>query len=347
MKNFFIGTLLLVCSMCSLFCDAQDNTLWYSKPAADWEHALPVGNGRLGAMVYGGWPRETIQLNEESLWAGSKSEPDADATSTLPEIQRLLLSGRIKEASRLAEKNMRSNPLRIRSYQSFGCLYADFSNIGRMEDYCRELNLENGILSTTYRIGDVEYRREVFASAVNDVLVFRFTASKPGSLTFRFRYDREQDAVAQRVNDELLSIGGQIFDLQKTDAGPGGLHMSFAGLVRGEHKGGSMKVRSDAFYVEGADEVTFYFTAATNYDFSRMNVNSDIDPMDRCRSIIQKLDGSDYNEIRNAHVSEHSEKMNRVSFEMGGEVPKLPVDERLKLVRGGGTDLNLITLYFQ
>lgn len=216
-----------------------------------------------------------------------------------------------------------------------------------MEDYCRELNLENGILSTTYRIGDVEYRREVFASAVNDVLVFRFTASKPGSLTFRFRYDREQDAVAQRVNDELLSIGGQIFDLQKTDAGPGGLHMSFAGLVRGEHKGGSMKVRSDAFYVEGADEVTFYFTAATNYDFSRMNVNSDIDPMDRCRSIIQKLGGSDYNEIRNAHVSEHSEKMNRVSFEMGGEVPKLPVDERLKLVRGGGIDLNLITLYFQ
>lgn len=104
MKNFFIGTLLLVCSMCSLFCDAQDNTLWYSKPAADWEHALPVGNGRLGAMVYGGWSRETIQLNEESLWAGSKSEPDADATSTLPEIQRLLLSGRIKEASRLAEK---------------------------------------------------------------------------------------------------------------------------------------------------------------------------------------------------------------------------------------------------
>ena len=197
-RNLFI-TLCCIVSI-ALSAQQQDCRLWYDKPAKDWNEALPVGNGRLGAMVYGDYRRETIQLNEESLWAGAKSDANAASADKLPEIQQLLLNGEIGKAVELSEKYMKSDPLRIRSYQPFGNIYIDLltgrSVNSAVSDYRRELGLETGIASVSYTLNQVTYKREVFVSAENDVVVIRLSADTPGALTFRLHYDREQDATA-------------------------------------------------------------------------------------------------------------------------------------------------------
>ena len=346
------GIRIVLLWMVALVMHAQqrDVVLWYAQPAKDWNEALPIGNGRLGAMVYGGFGRETIQLNEESLWGGYKNDANAPAAEHLPEIKQLLLEGKIDEASALSEKYMRSNPLRIRSYQSFGNLYIDFfgelARSVKAENYRRELNLETGVASVSYQIGDVTYRRELFCSADADMLVLRLTADKPGALTFRLQYDREQDATAFPVGDKELGISGQVFDLPAKDTGETGLHMKFAGLLRGTNKGGSMQALSNAFYVENADEAVFYFTAATNYDFSQLNFDATVNPLDKCRKIFSQQRTMDYEALKQQHVAEHAALFNRVTFNLG-EVSPLPTDQRLEAVRKGGTDLSLITLYFQ
>lgn len=345
MKRLLIICLAVIASI-PLWSKQQAYTLWYNKPAANWNEALPTGNGRLGAMLFGGWNRETIQLNEESLWAGCKHEADADAAAQLPQLQQLLLDGKIEEAVALAEKSLRSNPLRIRSYQSFGEFYLDFPGNYRPTGYRRELNLETGIASVSYQQNGITFRRELFISAKDNVMALRLTTDKPGTLTFRLQYHREQDATACKIDNRTLGIKGQVFDLPRKDAGEPGLHMRFAGELRGTNKGGKMQVANNAFYVENADEVVFYFTAATDYEFKALDCNPSIDPSKRCSELLNNIGSGNFEQIKQRHVEEHSALFNRVAFNMG-EPSELPTDERLKRVKNGETDLSLITLYFQ
>ena len=217
----------------------QDCILWYDKPASNWHEALPVGNGRLGAMVFGDYRREVIQLNEESLWAGSKCDANADAADKLPEIQGHLLDGEVGKAVELSEKYLKSDPLRIRSYQSFGDLLIDFPIAG-VKNYNRQLNLETGIASVSYEMDNVVFKRELFASSVDNLIALRISANQPGKLTFRLQYTREQDAVAYPVGEKELGVQGQIFDLPEQGTGASGLHMKFAGRICGFNKGGNM-----------------------------------------------------------------------------------------------------------
>ncbi len=328
----------------------RDNLLWYDRPASRWTEALPVGNGRLGAMVYGGIKSETIQLNEESLWGGMHVESNADAANALPEIQRLLLKGKIDEARTLSEKRLRSNPMRIRPYQTFGNLVLDFWGPRNPQlkesEYRRELDMEDGVARVSYRIQGVTYTREVFVSAPDDLLALRITADRPGALTFRMQYTRPQDATARPLDESQLAIEGQLFDLPEQDMCAPGLHERFAGLIRGEHKGGKMTVRSNAFYVEGADEAVFYFTAATDYNFGKLDFDPSIDPLQRCKAVLDAIGGQSYDTLRKRHTGEHSALFNRVSLHLG-EAPDLPTDQRLARVKKGETDLPLIVTYFQ
>lgn len=326
----------------------QDCILWYDQPAKNWNEALPVGNGRLGAMVFGDYRRERIQLNEESLWAGMKEEADRDAANHLPEIQKLLVGGKVKEAVELSELYLKSSPLRIRSYQSFGDIYIDIANENRkpVKNYRRELDLETGITSVSYQMGDMSYKREVFASAVDNTIVLRLSTDKPGALTFRLQYHREQDATAYRISDCELGIEGQVFDLPETGCTAPGLHMKFAGKIDGVHKNGSMNVLSNGFYVEKADEVIFYITAATDYNFALLNYDRNIDPKKKCADILTQSKGKAYEDIRKRHIEDHSKIFNRVVFNMG-EKSLLPTNKRLQLVKEGAEDLSLMALYFQ
>lgn len=343
-----LGAMLAVLPVASA--KNPDHVLWYDHPASKWTEALPVGNGRMGAMIYGGIKSENIQLNEESLWGGMPVESNADASSTLPEIQRLLLEGQIDKAKELSERSLKSNPMRIRPYQTFGNLLLDFwgphTPSVKGSSYRRELDMEDGLACVSYRIGNVTYTRELFVSAPDDVLALRIRADQPGALTFRLQYTRQQDATAYPLDKNTLAIEGQVFDLPEEDMCAPGLHERFAGLVRGKHKGGKMTVRSNAFYVEGADEAVFYFTAATDYNFSKLDFDSSIDPIQRCKDLLEAIDEKCYDTIRKRHMEEHASLFNRVSFHLG-EAPDLPTDQRLARVKKGETDLPLIATYFQ
>ena len=332
-RNLFI---ILCCTVSTMLsAQHQDCRLWYDKPAKDWNEALPVGNGRLGAMVYGDYCRETIQLNEESLWAGAKSDANAESAAKLPEIQQLLLNGEIGKAVELSEKYMKSDPLRIRSYQSFGNIYIDLltgSVNPAVSDYKRELDLETGITSVSYALSQVTYKREVFVSAENDVVVIRLSADRPGALTFRLHYDREQDATAYPVSANELEIKGQIVDLPEAETGAIGPHMRFSGRIAGFHKGGQLMTLNNGFYVEKADEVVFFLTAATDYNLSQLDVDREINPSETCQRILARLGKDSYEKIKQTHITEHSSLFNRVTFNMG-ESSVLPTDRRLERVK--------------
>lgn len=338
----------------SLYVQAQnrEHILWYNRPAKNWDEALPIGNGRMGAMVYGDYKNETIQLNEESLWGGCKSESDAYAADSISKIQQYLINGKIDEAMQLAENSLRSNPLRIRSYQSLGNVKIDF--IGeryfwrKVENYRRELDLETGIASVKYMLDGVTYSREVFASAPDNLIAIRIKVDKPGALNFRLHYQREQDATAFPIDSNSLGFNGQVFDLPREDSGAPGLHMRFSGRIDGECTGGKMCVVNNAFYVEKATEAIFYLTGATDYDFTKLDLDKSINPMDKCDKILNNIASKDFERIKKEHQTEHASIFNRMSFNMGNaSAMESPTDVRLRNVQKGETDLSLIALYFQ
>ncbi|MGH9311823.1 MAG: glycoside hydrolase family 95 protein, partial [Vicinamibacterales bacterium] len=178
-------------------------TLWYTRAAPQWDHAMPLGNGRLGAMVFGTVGRERIQLNENSLWMGGLRERDnPDALAYLAEVRRLLFAGSPVEAYALAEKKLMGRPSRLESYQTLGDLRIAFDHDGPIEDYRLELDIDSAIARITYRAGGVRYTREVFASHPHQAIVVRLSADTPGRLAFSAWIDRLQDATTEtRGND--------------------------------------------------------------------------------------------------------------------------------------------------
>lgn len=352
--NFFLSILLFSFSL-SLKCQTSGNqmVLWYRQPAADWNEALPVGNGRLGAMVFGNILHEKIQLNEESLWAGMRIEDaDAEAREYLPIIQKKLLTGEVKEAAELSEKYLRSNPMRIRSYQPLGDIYIDmpdtFRSMPESGSYRRELNLETGIATTTWSYEGITFTREVFASAPDNIIVLRIASSQPGKLTFKLSLSRTQDAVVMPISENELIMTGQIVDLPAREAGPSGLHMKFSAILHGKIKDGAFHTVNNSFYVEQATESVFYFTAATDYNPSLLNFDSTIDPVKKCSEIMSLVKNKPFETVKSAHIVEHSSMFNRVHFSLGGDFKKdLPTDQRLKLVIEGEQDPGLTVLQFQ
>ncbi|MCS6968988.1 MAG: glycoside hydrolase family 95 protein [Bernardetiaceae bacterium] len=331
---------------------AQEHLLWYRHPATHWNEALPVGNGRLGAMVFGDVVSERIQLNEETLWAGSKVEGNADAAAHLPLIQRELLEGNLQSAVELAEKHLRGSYLRIRSYQPLGDLTIDFFTHRRslppLESYRRQLDLVTGIATTVYSYQGITFTREVFASAIDNAIVIRLTASRPQSLTFRLSLSRLQDAIVQPIADDQLLMTGQIIDLPAKDATPEGPHMRFAARVWGQCQGGAMQTINNSFWVTKADTATFYLVAATDYNPSLLDFDREINPQQRCSEMLNALSKKSYAQIRSEHIAEHAALFNRVKLDLAGEsYPELPTDERLEKVRQGAEDVGLIVLLFQ
>ena len=176
-----------------------DLVLWYDTPADRWLEALPVGNGRLGAMAFGRTDRERLQLNEDSLWDGHAQDPaNPDALTYLPEVRRLLFAGRNREAEEIAAKHLLGDPVSIKSYQTLGDLFLDFGHAwDDVSDYRRELNLDTAVARTTYRTGETTFTREVFASYPDQLLVARVAADRPGAVNVRVTLTRGAVIVSQ------------------------------------------------------------------------------------------------------------------------------------------------------
>ena len=345
-------TLLLIClALLSLAGSAKtathSNTLWYNHPAKVWEEALPIGNGRLGAMVFGNPFHETIQLNEESLWSGAPiNSNNPAAREHLDKIRELVLDHNYVEANNLVARYMVGTPPRVRSYQTFGNLQLDYQ-VKDTTAYRRSLDLSRGISTTTFSADGIDFAQEVFASAVDDVIVTHLTASEKGGLNLLVRLKRDKDATVKVVGNEII-MEGQVIDKDSPVAGKGGKHMRFAAKLRILHKGGKIEEKDGGIYISGAKEATLLWRGATDYNLSQLNFDRSIDPLAICEQIISQAEKLGYKKLHNRHIANHAEIFDRVSLDLGTtEQEALPTDARLKALKAGANDPGLIALYFQ
>lgn len=356
MMRFFIYgvTILMVFSIWS--CNKNEYQyqqpevkLWYGQPAREWTQALPVGNGRLGAMVYGGPFEERIQVNEESLWAGQPiNNNNPDALSHLDELRRLLLEEKSIEAQDLVARYFIGTPPRIRSYQTAGNILISADSTGAVENYRRELILETGIARTTYTIGKINFTREVFASAPDNVIVIRIEADQKKSLNLKISLKREKDAETEITADGRIVMTGQIIDQPDSLSGKGGEHMKFAAILQAHNYGGELKRQDDYLQVVSADNLTLIYTATTDYNIEILNFDRKIKPADKCDELLNNLKGKSYKKIKMRHSLDHAALFNRVEMKLGQtENSGIPTDKRLAAVKQGGDDPGLCALYFQ
>lgn len=350
-------SLLLPCS-CQLP-DTNGNSnhlnIWYKEPAKIWDEALPVGNGRLGAMVFGDPVHERIQINEESIWAGSPiNNNNPGALENLPKLQKALFENRFQEAWQLAYDHLLGTPPQIRSYQPLGDLLIDYQWESQPENYRRWLDLKTGVVYSEFTVAGKKYQQVVYASVPDDMLVIYVKALDLGPLEVSFQLSRSQDAEVVAAGNELL-LQGQIIDEDHPAKGPGGAHMKFAGKIRFKEEGGILEItgsESDSLgptiHYRGNRQIELRLTAATDYSLEQLNFDRSIDPVLLCDQILQEAEGQTELSLLRRHLDEYQALFNRVSLELGEpELDTLPTDVRLSRVKEGAEDLGLVSLYFQ
>ncbi len=321
--------------------------LWYDEPADVWEEALPVGNGRLGAMIFGDPVDERIQLNEESLWAGCPvNNNNPEALEHLPEIRRMIFEGQYKKAYQMSNDYLLGTPPRIRSYQTFGDLFLHYQPGYEIKNYRRELDLHTGIVTTTYKAGENQMKQEVFSSAPADIIVLRISGSAPFDANLELA--REKDAGFSVLPGGKMVMNGQIIDEEQPNRGPAGSHMRFAALAHVKNEGGKLQKEGEQLSCKGVKTLTVYLSLATNYNLDSLDFIESMDPLEKCESILQKAEELSFSEIKKAHLDDHRNFFDRVSLSFGPDsLQNLPTDERLARVEEGKIDNGLLATYFQ
>jgi len=355
MKKHSLHFLTVAMSLCACMSCQQPTaepqtksyTLWYDEPASIWEEALPIGNGRLGAMVFGNPFHECIQLNEESLWAGEPiNNNNPKAAKSLDRIRQLTLNHEYAKAHKLAAETMVGTPPCVRSYQTLGNIRLDYA-IRDTAQYRRTLNLNQGISTTEFTGNGIRYTQEVFASAPDNVIVTQLSASEKEGLNVLVRLEREQD-ITLSVQGNAIVMEGQIMDKDDPNSGPGGAHMKFAAKLSILPQGGKLTEKDGGIFIEKADKATLLLTAATDYDLKQMNFDRSIDPMAICNGIIDRAATHDYPTLLARHTQDHTSIFDRVSIDLGETAQaSLPTDSRLDAFKAGADDPGLMATYFQ
>jgi alpha-L-fucosidase 2 len=343
MKRLASALLLISCSFWPASLAAappgRPNILWYRQPAATWNEALPVGNGRLGAMVFGRVKAERIQLNEDTVWAGERRDRNnPEGARNLAEVRRLLFAGKAREAEVLAERTIISVPKRMPQYQPLGDLLLRFTGQDEAREYARELDLDSGIARVSFESGGVRFTREIFSSAVDQVVVIRLTSDKPGTISFGATLTREQDSKTTTVSPDRVVIEGEAIPRDERHELERKVGVRFRGVLKVVPEGGHVRVEGGEAFVEQANAATLLFAAATNF--------REKDPNAKCEKYLAGAN-EPYAQLRSAHVTDHRLLFRRMDFNLGAPVPDLPTDQRLKRVQAGETDLALEALYFQ
>jgi alpha-L-fucosidase 2 len=349
----FLCSLLVLLSFLSCKQSREINKkyiLWYNAPANEWTDALPVGNGRIGGMLFGDTKTERLQVNEESLWGGSKfSNDNPEALKHLAEIRNLILDGNVPRAYELSEQYIAGIPGKLRSYQVLGDIFFEFEDtLSPVSEYRRELNLSSGIQQVSYKKGDILIRYELFASAPDDVIILKMTSSKKGPLNMAISMKRQQDAVFS-IEDDVLVMTGQIMDNDDPNLGPGGAHMKFCSILQLQKYNGDISSENGKLVLKGGTELVLIFTAATDYKVQGLNFDRNIDPRQKCNEILVRAGHKKFQALRSGHIAEHSSMFDRVSFSLGDKpgLDSLPTNERLDRFKTGADDPGLITDYFQ
>lgn len=328
----------------ALRADAQERTpwkLWYKTPSGNtWENALPIGNGRLGAMIFGNPDNEIIQLNEHTVWSGSPHRNDnPEALAALPQIRQLLFDGRYKEAEELVGKAIISKGSHGQMFQPVGSLELRFSGHGDYTNYYRELDLETAMATVSYTVDDIRYKREMIASLAGRVIAVRLTASKAKSLSFTAHFPSPQPKASTRAQANELITRGTTIDHEGVEG-----KIRFTAISKIKMEGGTLTTTDSSLVVKQATAVTIYISIATNF-----NTYQDISGEDQQRAItpLGKAYSKSFDALRKVHVAAYQQYYNRVSLDLGTtEAAQLPTDERLKNFRNVD-DPQLAALYFQ
>ncbi|WP_206673597.1 glycoside hydrolase family 95 protein [Pseudactinotalea terrae] len=298
------------------------SVLRYDRPAAEWTEALPVGNGRLGAMVYGGTRTERLQLNEDTLWSGGPYDPiNPEAAEALPRVRELLTQGRFVEADELTDRSVMARPIKQAAYSTAGELVIAFEGVPDGASVRRSLDLATALASSEILLDGVTHRRRVVASPEHQVIAVHLAASEPGAVSARLAFACPlQDARAVAEADELVLAGRN----DPHEDTPGAL--TFTARVRAVTVGGTVRADGDALVIEGADEVTLLVAIATSYagpdDLSA-------DPGEITSAQLRAAVGHSFDELAAGTAAAHGELFHRLTLDIG-EGPDLPTDERLR-----------------
>jgi alpha-L-fucosidase 2 len=330
--------------------DSIGPVLSYRQPAKEWVEALPIGNGRLGGMVFGGVPNERIQLNEDTFWSGGPYDPiNEEALRSLPPVRQLLWEGRYKEAQDLADEKLMGRPRHLQAYQPVGDLRLVLDGHEHPADYRRELDLDRAVVRVRYRIGETTFTREVFSSAPDQVVVVRLTADGPAKLSLTATLDSKHPFVSRPLPPRGLRMTGRWHgDLTRPEdhlklsqglqARWYGDGLAFAVQVAADVGGGRVEVGENGLRVVDAVSVTLRLAAATSFRGR--------DPEAACAEALRAT--RPYEELLARHVADHRSLFRRVRLDLGSaERNSLPTDERLAAVRGGAADPGLAATYFQ
>ena len=331
--------------------------LWFSKPADKWTEALPIGNGRLGAMVFGGAPVERLQLNEDSLWSGAPRDwNNAAARQHLPEVRRMVLEQADYVAADRVCHQMQG-PYN-ESYLVLGNLHIHLEHPAEIEQYRRELDLDTALSRVTYRAGSAVYSRETFASAPDQVIVVRLSTTASGGMRLTLSLDSPLHATAQAAAGGTLRLTGKApshVDPDYVRSANGVLYddaegkgMRFEASLQAVAEGGLVRPDGDSLRIEGARTVTLFIAAATGYrGYDRDPAGSAAEIAAACRSRLDAAQQKSYESLRAAHIADHQKLFRRVSLTLPrSENANLPTDERLRAF-GGQPDPDLAALYFQ
>jgi alpha-L-fucosidase 2 len=341
MKFKLCCTAFFIASTLSVYGQQSDSrplpsglTIWFNHPASSWNEALPVGNGRLGAMIFGGVENEHIELNESSVWTGEpRWDANPDALKTLPKVRQLLFQGKYKEAEELAQKKILGmkpqNP--AATYQALGDIYLDFGPQRNLSNYRRDLNIENSIASVTYTSNQTNYIREIFSSAPDQALVIRLSADKAASISFTIRLSRQGDKAT------IKATGNEIDMNEHAGNGTGVKMFSRLKLVT---DGGTINTSEKSIGVQKANSVTIYLTAATDYFGG--------DPAGITRTQIDSVVNRQYRAVRKDHITDYQSFFKRVDLDLGSSDGNyFTTDARIVAMQNGYDDPDLIELYYQ
>jgi len=324
-------------------------TLWYKSPAKEWEEALPVGNGRLGAMVFGKYGEEKLQINEETYWSGGPySTVVKGGAKMLPEIQKNLFEGNPLEAHKLFGRYLMGYPVEQQKYQSTANLHIFFENEEKVSGYKRWLDLETGIVHVEYQVGDITFTREVYSSAPDQVIVVRLISNKPGTISFRAElrgcrnqahsnYATDYFRIDGIGNDGLV-INGKSADYMGVEG-----KLRYRVQLKADPEGGTMNVDGTNLSINNADAVTLYIAAATNF-VNYKDVSADQNK--RVVDYLKYIEGKSYDQLKESAVSDYKSLFNRVRLELPKtENSYLPTNERMAASEKS-PDPNLATLCY-
>ena len=332
-----VRSLLLVALLAASPAAAQDpwsaQKLWYSAPAENWDNALPVGNGRLGAMVLGGIAEERIVLNEETLWSGGPYDPtNPGGYKSLPEIQRLIFAGDIEKAHDLFGRAMMGIPYEQHKYQPFGDLRLKFAGHEAATDYRRELDMDRAMVTIRYKVGGVTFTRETISSAPDQVVAIRISADRPGAVSFDAALRGFRTQTHSNYGTDYFWMDGIGPDTLRL-TGQSGTYLGIEGKMRYEGRlvaradGGSVNVDYKTLQVRGADAVTLVFAAATN--FVRYDDVSG-DAAARVAAYLEANRDRTWDQMLEDHLADHRQWYRRVSLVMGPDTASVPTDVQLK-----------------